>query len=126
MSYIYIASPYTDDDPDVREGRYRAVCLFTSQALSKKPGYRAVFSPIVHCHELAKISNLPHEMLFWRDYNCAMLQQARQLKVLQLPGWETSVGVHFEWGYAKGMGIEVTFIYAEPSILAELHSGKNT
>lgn len=50
------------------------------------------YSPIVHCHELAKIAELPKTAEFWEKYNFAMLERADALWVLMLPGWEDSKG----------------------------------
>ena len=47
---IYVASPYTHEDPAVREERYLAALRYTAKLLANK---RWCFSPIVHCHDLA-------------------------------------------------------------------------
>lgn len=127
MSYAYIASPYTHHDPKVMEGRYRAVCLYTAQLLANDIiNARTVFSPIVHCHALAKVHDLPRDIVFWRDYNIAMLEQAGKLAILQLPNWKESTGVNFEWGLAVGLKLSIVFVDPEDDILAELYSGTNT
>lgn len=107
---MYLASPYSHKDPFVREMRY----LVTTQALADalKLGV-AVYSPIVHCHELAKIADLPRDAAFWRNYNFTMLGCAEQLWVLMLEGWDKSVGVGEEVDEAKRLSIPV--IYIQPS-----------
>ena len=130
MSYTYIASPYTHDDPEVMEGRYRAVRLFTAKLIGekkqKKLANATVFSPIVHCHTLAIAHDLPHDLDFWLDFNEGMLTEARNLIILQLPSWKTSVGVSFEWGLAIGLKLSVIMAHPTAEILAELHSGTET
>jgi len=124
MAYIYLASPYSHDDPDVMEGRYRAVLLYTAQIFNDTEYVDPpIFSPIIHCHLLAKALDLPRDMNFWRNYDIDMLLRASKFHVLQLPKWETSVGISFEWGYAQALTLPIEFIHPNPDILAELHSG---
>ena len=72
----------------------------------------AVYSPIVHCHELAKIADLPRDAAFWRKYNFIMLTAAESVGVLMLPGWEQSVGIDEEVEEGKKSGIKL--LYIEP------------
>ena len=81
----------------------------------------AVYSPIVHCHELAKIADLPREAAFWMKYNFTMLAAAEILGVLMLPGWKESVGVTAEISKARdnlagGSAIEIMYIEPKRSI----------
>lgn len=104
---MYLASPYSHKDPFVREIRY----LMTTQALAEalKLGVY-IYSPIVHCHELAKIADLPRDAAFWREYNFTMLNCAEQLWVLMLEGWEKSVGITEEIDEARRLNIPVVQI----------------
>ena len=92
-TYIYLAPPYSHSDPFVREARY----LWAMKELGDllKQGF-CVYSPIVHCHELAKIDSLPKEAAFWESYNFRMLAKTDVLWVLMLPGWKESLGVTAE------------------------------
>lgn len=105
--YEYLASPYTDPDPMVREMRY----LRTAEVLVTmlKLGL-AVYSPIVHCHELAKIWDLPKDVPFWEAYNATMLSNAKSLSVLRLDGWSRSAGVRGEIALATQLGKSITYI----------------
>ena len=96
MSYIYIASPYTHKDPNVVEQRYLKVMEATAHFLNQ--GIH-VYSPVVHCHELAHRHNLPKDFEFWQDYNFAMLVSAHELWVIMIDGWKESVGVQSELDY---------------------------
>lgn len=107
--YQYLASPYSHPDPFVREERYLAA--MKEMCAHLKLGI-AIYSPIVHCHELAKIDSLPRDAAFWRAYNFAMLAAAESLWLLMLPGWETSVGCAEEIEEAKRIGIIV--LHLEP------------
>ena len=107
MSYIYLASPYTDQSEEVMEDRYEKAACHTAQMLQAE---RFVYSPIVHCHELAKKYNLPRDIAFWRDYNTTMLRCAKQLQVLRLDGWQVSLGVRFEMDLATKLLIPIYYI----------------
>lgn len=100
--YMYLASPYSHPDPFIREMRY----LWTMRELTDmlKTGY-PVYSPIVHCHELAKIGDLPRDAKFWMSYNFTMLAAAETFGVLMLPGWELSIGITEEQAEAKRCNI---------------------
>lgn len=107
MSYVYVASPYTNSDPMVQETRYLRVMEYTKILLIS--GTHA-FSPIVHCHEMAKVWEMPKEYKFWSSYNLAMLSGAYSLHVLQLPGYGQSIGVAAEIRYAAEMGLPIVYI----------------
>lgn len=107
MSFYYVASPYYHEAPLVREERYLHASHYIMNCL--KNG-EPVFSPIVHCHELAKIWGLPKDRDFWRSYNYAMLERALGLRVLRLNGWQSSAGVKEEIADAERLNIPVSFI----------------
>lgn len=112
-TYEYLASPYSDPDPAVRQQRFEAACGFTAHLLSCRVH---VFSPIVHCHPLALRHNLPKDYAFWKAFNLAFLASATRLRVLKLPGWKESTGVRGEIRAAREMGKPVK--YEEPQKLA--------
>lgn len=103
---IYIASPYTHKDESVIAERYNLVEKFTAHMLNKN---LAVYSPIVHCHYIAKNHKLPTDFNFWKTYNIAMLSSATELYVLRLKDWEKSVGVAAEIQYAINNSIKVSY-----------------
>lgn len=107
MSYIYLASPYTHEDPAIMEVRYEAVLFKTAELLRS---FVAVYSPIVHCHELAKYHELPRDYKFWEWYNSCMLEACSQLQVLCLPKWNRSDGVQSEIQEALRLGKPVSYI----------------
>lgn len=110
MSFTYVASPYTHPSPEIVEARFRAVEEIVAGLLRKEV---YAYSPIVHCHELAKRYELPTSFSFWAEYNYAMLDKASMLIVVKLPGWETSVGVTAELARAASLGIPVQYIEPE-------------
>ena len=102
----YLASPYSDPDPVVREARYRFVCAATASLLQE--GFQ-VFSPIVQSHPLIAWG-LPTEWSFWEPFDRWLLQQCQELWVLQLTGWKQSVGVQKEIEYARAFGIPIRYL----------------
>jgi hypothetical protein len=117
MSYTYLASPYTSADHTIMDERYAAACKTTAWLLNNKVW---VYSPIVHCHELAKMFNLPRDLPFWWDYNRNMLIPAKRLLILVLPGWEDSAGVTQETQFAADMHKPVEFIHPDTHKIARI------
>jgi len=107
MSFVYLASPYTHGDPKIVEERAAAAANFTAAHLRKGV---FIYSPIVHCHELAKTHDLPKDFEFWKSYNFAMLSKASELWVLTLAGWEVSKGVREERTFAKSFNLPLLFV----------------
>lgn len=97
LTYDYVASPYSHESPLIREERYLRVSHYVALCLR---GKEWVYSPIVHCHELAKTWDMPKDAGFWLAYNRAMLANARRLRILRLDGWHQSKGVMEETDFA--------------------------
>jgi hypothetical protein len=108
----YLACPYSDPSPDVRQRRYEQVNKVA--ALLMRCGI-FVFCPISHCHELAKQNGLPTDFAYWRKYNAAFLSMCSDLYVVTMPGWESSVGVTGEIKIAQELGLSV--VYLDPEIV---------
>lgn len=109
-TYWYIASPYSDPDPKVSEQRYRAALRATHWCLTHD---MIVFSPIVHCHEMAIIYGMPTDFRFWKAYNNAMISGSSGLLVLEIEGWQQSAGVSAEREIAVKAGLPVGHLLPE-------------
>lgn len=107
MSFIYIASPYTDPDPELRKLRFLDALHYVGELTRRG---QIVYSPIVHNHEVALKCNLPGDINFWKEHNATFLRLASKLHVLQLPGWDRSRGVLYEIDLAQRLFIEVIFV----------------
>jgi len=107
MAYVYLASPYSDPSELVRHKRYLEVAEIVAAYLRES---LHVYSPIVHCHEIAKRFSLPKDFKFWSEYNYAMLEKASGIHVLELQGWADSKGVTAEIRYAMRNKIPLTMI----------------
>ena len=104
---IYLASPYSHEDPDVMDRRFRAACMATAR-LIKKTG-KNVFSPIAHSHSVSSESKLPTDWNYWSKIDEEYLGMADEVHILSLPGHDVSVGVNAEIGIAMNKGLKITF-----------------
>ena len=95
---IYLASPYTSEDPLILLERFRKVCIAAGQLMSE--GYY-IFSPIAHTHPIKVVSNLPGGWDYWEGFDRTMIKSCKCLSVLKLDGWEQSKGVQAEIKIAK-------------------------
>lgn len=103
----YIASPYSDPDPRIVEKRFLDVREFTVQSLRRG---HICFSPIVFCHQMSQKYALPGDATYWSRFNKRYLIASRSLVVLQLEGWENSVGVKQEIEWAKLLEKEIIWM----------------
>jgi len=98
MTFHYLASPYSDEDPLVREKRY----LEALEGLFKLSEKGIVaYSPIVHFHPLSKIYSIPGEANDWTWHNIPMIQASDGLIILMSYHWGTSTGIDQERMWAK-------------------------
>lgn len=107
---IYLASPFSHPDPDVRRTRYEQVTKLTVDLL--KEG-KHVFSPIAYSYEMAERFGLCGSWDFWEKLDLDFLIRCDELWVLMLPGWDQSRGVEAEIDFAQRHGIPVTYLEAD-------------
>lgn len=72
-----------------------------------------VYSPIVHCHELAQKFSLPTDFEWWKAYNFDMLRRADKFRVLKISGWDESKGVKGESEAARLLQMDRGFVNEE-------------
>lgn len=104
---IYLATPYSDPDPAVREYRFRQVNKAAAKLISQ--GYH-VFSPISQTHSIAAEGDLPKDWKYWEKYDRKMLGCCDRFMVLKLDGWVESVGVNAEMKIAIQIGMAVEYM----------------
>lgn len=108
---VYLACPYSDLDPEVREDRFRRSCYAAAGMM--KAGW-CVFSPIAHSHPIEKIGmDEKPEHDFWMRQDIAILRHCQRLVVLKLAGWERSKGVQQEIELAQMLGIQIDYLDPE-------------
>jgi len=99
--YKYLASPYSDPEPEVMVQRFRDTMQAAHWCLTHD---MIVFSPIVHCHQMAVRYGLPRDYDFWQKYNEAMIGASGGILVLLIDGWFDSKGVRSEVDLAFNRG----------------------
>lgn len=108
---IYLAAPYYDNFPEIRQHRYDLITKITAKLM--KSGY-IIFSPITHSHYLAEYYDCPNEPMFWSRWYLSFLKHwATNLWVVKLYGWECSKGVLKEIRYAKKYGLHIRYFEVE-------------
>lgn len=104
---VYLATPYSDPNPFVREARFKAVNYQAAELM--RQGVH-IYSPISHTHPIAVAGNLPKGWDYWEQYDRTILAACTRMIVFRQPGWERSKGVAAEMAIAKEMGLPIEFI----------------
>ncbi len=133
LKIAYLAVPYTHEHGHVMEARYKAVTKAAAALLNglgynqqtgkphwpvegvwEKPQY--VFSPITHTHPIKVMADLSDLWEEWAGYDSKVIYRlCSSLIVLQLDGWEESVGVTAEIELAMSIDIPIRFLH--PSMI---------
>jgi len=107
---VYLASPYTHEDPHVVEENFRKV---SQVAADLTAGGMIVFSPITYGHTLLQFKDMPGDWSFWASFCFSLLLKSDQLLVCDnMEGWEISKGVTEEISFARDHNIKVSY-YSE-------------
>ena len=117
---VYLAAPYSHDDPVVREKRCHLMAIASGYLM--KQGF-VVFCPVLHCKPIAEVCDLPHDWDFWKTQDFSHLSAADELHVLMLDGWVRSKGVTSELAYAERIGkpIRYWFLGESNTVLSAVH-----
>lgn len=107
---IYLASPYSHTDPLIMKTRFLLAEQVTAELLKTR---QWVYSPIVHCHEIAIKYNLSTDFSYWQYYNRDMIRRCDAFYILSIPGWKTSKGVRGEFDFALQCGMFPSLIDEE-------------
>lgn len=112
MKYIYLASPYSHAEHEVREARYQAACKKAAQYVQKGI---PVFSPIAHSHPMVPYLTDAESLSFdlWMKMDLPLLKNADELHVLCIEGWRSSRGVARETEFATQLGIPVKQVFLD-------------
>lgn len=104
---IYLAGPYTHPDPFIRHLRHEQLRYAAGQLMAC--GYH-VYSPITHGHPVAEVCDLPTEWDYWMHSCLHHIGHCSQVVVLELDGWDDSVGVCTEIETARVHGVPVNYL----------------
>ena len=107
-SLWYIASPFSDEDPAVQRSRWDAIRGVVVGMIKKYSSENVVpFSPVLYTVALQDFCEPPQG---WYRFDLYFLDKCDVLKVVQLPGWEKSLGIQLEIAYALGKGIPIDYV----------------
>ena len=108
---IYLACPYSDPDPSVRDSRVLAADMAAASLMEQG---HIVFSPLSHSHPISRFCKVdPTDHDFWLRQDLAWLRHCDELLVLTLDGWEGSKGIKTEIAEAIKIGMSVRYIQPE-------------
>jgi hypothetical protein len=124
VSYVYLASPYSDPDPHVRLDRELRISRIGFKLIAD--GWN-VFCPITMSHRLQDLHDfdtrnvknrreITHEE--WMRVDYSMLEHASKLLVAKLDGWDTSRGVLLEIEYAKKHGKPILYLDTKGEVVS--------
>lgn len=101
MPKIYLACPYSHQDPDIRKCRVHQANRAAADLMCQG---HVVFSPLSHSHGIAEYigNHLEHD--FWLGQCLPFVEWCDELWVMQLDGWEDSRGIKVEIEAASKAG----------------------
>ena len=104
---IYVACPYTHQDPKIVQLRY-AVSAQVARQLFKEG--LMVFAASMHNSLIAAMSGVGDQFSKWVEFNHLMIERVDKLIVVTMEGWEQSRGVQDQIDYAKKLGKHIEMI----------------
>lgn len=104
---IYLGSPFTHEDPKVMEERYKEA-LQAAAWLMKKG--KTVYAAIPFSYHLSIEGGIGLGWNEWKLQDKTALICSYQLFVLQLDGWQESVGLNEEIEWAQSLGMPISFM----------------
>jgi len=117
---IYLATPYSHPDDQVRHDRFRLAAKLGAAMMKKG---MIVYSPISHTHPMAEEGSLPTDWKYWAEVDTAFLTRCTKLVVATMDGWDKSKGVYAEIQIAQALNLPIE--YKTPSeILGEQEEPK--
>ena len=105
---IYLASPYTAQDPGIEQARVQAVKHVSGRLIREG---QVIFSPLEYTEAMQQRGIVPPQG--WYLFDLAVLRSCVKLLVLALPGWQESQGVIMETAAAKALDIPVEVLTVE-------------
>jgi len=106
---IYLASPYSHDDPAVRYHRFCLACHAAARLIQDGP---AAFSPITHSHPIAGAGKLPPcDLDLWMRSDAKILPICDSMKILAIDGWRQSKEILAEIRLAVQHGIPISLMW---------------
>lgn len=119
MSLIYLASPYSHENAQMRSHRAGVASQCAADFMDNT---NTVYCPVAHGHCIVNFSpraaNFTHD--FWMRHCRCMLMSCDMLYVLPLEGWRESKGMEEEIALAKRIEIPIAFIQSKHPLVEDL------
>jgi hypothetical protein len=106
---VYLASPLTHPDAEVRRQRSVAVARACGWLMNNRRDY-SYLSPIAYAHLIASECSLPYEWQFWAEIDECLLSRCEEIWVVCMPGFKNSTGVNAERKIAERLGLPCRFV----------------
>ena len=113
---IYLATPYSHPDPQIRLKRFETVNTVAAHLMNKG---EIVFSPISHGHGIALQHELPTSWDYWEESCKSFIYHCDILYVLLVDGWQESQGVQEEIKVAKQFNKEIKYFNVDTCKIQE-------
>lgn len=105
--YLYLATVYSRH-PQGTEQAYRDACQAAAWCVTRQIG---VFSPIAYTHGVAVHGGIPlTDHAIWLPADRPLMDAARGLAVLMMPGWLESIGIAHEIGVFRDAGKPIVYL----------------
>jgi len=117
---IYLAGPYSSISPAIQEFRFQKLTEAAGVLMNKG---LFVFSPVTHGHPISSMGGTPTSFEYWKSHNFHFLATCSILFLLELDGWEQSIGVQSELLEAERLGIPIKALDYETYEIKELSYG---
>ena len=113
---IYLASPYTHENPEVVAQRHRDVCKVAGELMKL---HKIVFCPIAHTHHIATVCDIHCAWgALWATQDLYWVGRCDEFGIVMLEGWKESAGVAAEEAFARKH--KKTIIYIQPKRFLEM------
>jgi len=103
---VYLAGPYVHEDKKVMAKRFKTFSKVAGKLMATKDVY--VFSHITHGHPIDMTAKFPS--FFWLTFSIGMLEKCDEMYILDIEGWQDSVGVKAEIEYAREHNIPIKMV----------------
>ena len=106
--FYYLATPYMDADPFVRQRRFEQAKRAAEDAIRRG---LVAWSPIASSHPMALNGIVPPQGWYQWDLNLLETIDPDRLvvAVVKIPGWDKSHGVQLEIQWAEHHGVQVEY-----------------
>lgn len=104
---IYLACPYSHEDPAVRQQRFEDVTAAANRLVADGV---ILYSPITSSHAIEQAGNWVKPGAFWLPFDEPFMELCEELWVLMLDGWQDSSGVTHEILHFQSRNKRVRFL----------------